>query len=179
MILGTDKVKKLIDEDNLIEDLCERELNNPESIVIDLRLNKLFKLKGKGFLGIDERQTPEAEEIISYHPGEKRSYTIKPGEYLIAESIEKVNVPKNVFVLFKPRTTLHRMGIIMRGTVADPGFGGILHPAIYNAGPCEVEIELGARFFQCIFVKIDGESVSYRGQWQGGRVFTEEKEKQV
>ena len=78
MILGTDKVKKLIDEEKLIEDLCERELNNPESIVIDLRLNKLFKLKGKGFLGIDERQTPEAEEIISYHPEEKRSYIIKP-----------------------------------------------------------------------------------------------------
>ena len=179
MILGTDKVKKLIAEEQLVEGLCERELNNPESVVIDLRLNKLFRISGKAFLGIDERETPKAEKIAEYHQDEKRSHIIKPGEYLIAETIEKVNVPKDVFVLFKPRTTLHRMGIIMRGTVADPGYSGILHPAIYNAGPCEVEIEMGARFFQAIFVKIDGDASPYRGQWQGGRVATERREEQV
>ena len=67
MILGTDKVKKLIDEDKLVENLCERELNNPESIVIDLRLNKLFKLTGKGFLGIDEelKDTVDTNMILS------------------------------------------------------------------------------------------------------------------
>lgn len=177
--MGTDKVKKLIAENGLVENLCERELNNPESIVIDLRLNKLFRLKGKGFLGVDERETPEVEVVAEYDSNEKRSYVVKPGEYLIAETIEKVNVPKDVFVLFKPRTTLHRMGVIMRGTIADPGYSGILHPAIYNAGPCEVEIELGARFFQCFFVKIDGDSALYRGQWQGGRVSTEGKETQI
>ncbi|MBT4651149.1 hypothetical protein HOC13_01355 [Candidatus Woesearchaeota archaeon] len=179
MILGTNKVQQLIKENNLVEGLCERELNNPESIVIDLRLNKLFKLKGKGFLGIDERQTPKVEELASYNSDNKSSYILKPGEYLIAETVEKINVPKDVFVVFKPRTTLHRMGVIMRGTVGDPGYSGILHPAIYNAGPCEIEIELGARFCQCFFIKIDGSTSSYRGQWQGGRVTTETREMQV
>lgn len=180
MILGTDKIKQLIEEKNLIENLCDREKFNPESVVIDLRLNKLFKLKGKAFLGITERQTPEAEEIASYNPDKKSSYVLKPGDYLIAETIEKINVPEDVFVLFKPRTTLHRMGIIMRGTVADPGFSGILHPAIYNAGPCEVEIELGARFCQALFVRIEGKASLYRGQWQGGRVTTgKDRETQV
>lgn len=179
MILGTDKVQKLIREEDLVQDLCERELNNPESIVVDLRLKKLFKLGGKAFLGITERETPKMEQIAEYDPNKKSSVIIKPGEYFIAETIEKVKIPQNVFMIYKPRTTLHRMGIVMRGTVADPGFEGILHPALYNAGPCEVEIELGARFSQIFFVKIEGKSSLYRGQWQGGRLTTEKKEKQV
>ena len=179
MILGTDKIKQMVAEENLIEGLCDREKNNPESIVIDLRLNKLFKIKGKAFLGVNERETPEVETVAEFEPGRRSSYVIKPGEYLIAETIEKVNIPKNVFLLLKPRTTLHRMGLILRGTIADPGFSGILHPAIYNAGPSEVEIEMGARFCQIFFVKIDGDASLYRGQWQGGRVTTEEREEQV
>lgn len=179
MILGTDKVQELIKEENLVQDLCERELNNPESIVIDLRLNKVYKMQGRAFLGINERETPSMEVVAEYDPEKKSSVIIKPGEYFIAETIEKVRIPKNVFMLYKPRTTMHRMGIIMRGTVADPGYEGNLHPALYNAGPCEVKIELGARFSQIFFLRIEGKTSNYRGQWQGGRVTTAGKEVQI
>jgi deoxycytidine triphosphate deaminase len=177
MLLGTEQIQELIKE-GLVQDLCARELENPESVVLDLRLNKVFKMKGKAFLGIEERETPEMEEIAAYDPEKKSSVVIKPGEYVIAETIEKVKIPEGIFMLYKPRTTLHRMGIMMRGTIGDPGFEGVLHPALYNAGPCEVEIEMGARFSQVCFLKIDGKSESYRGQWQGGRLTTEGKEEQ-
>jgi len=179
MLLGTDKIQKLIREEKLVEGLCERELNNPESVVLDLRLNKIYRLRGRAFLGVTERETPRTEPVAEFDAGKKSSYIIKPREYLIAETMEKVKIPKDVFMLFKPRTTLHRMGVIMRGTVADPGYEGNLHPAIYNAGPCEVEIELGARFCQIFFLKIEGKVNLYRGQWQEGRLTTEGREKQV
>ncbi len=177
--MGTDRINRLIKEQGLVEDISERELNNPESVVIDLRLNKLYRLEGKAFLGVAERETPKAEAVARYDPNWRSSYVIKPGEYLIAETIEKVNIPKDIFVVLKPRTTLHRMGIMLRGSIIDPGYSGILHPALFNAGSVEVEIEMGARFCQLFFMAVEGNSTLYRGQWQGGRVTTEKREEQV
>ena len=59
MVIGTKKLLKLIKEKNLIENLSERELTNPESCVFDIRIKELSQLKGEGFLGIDDRQTPQ------------------------------------------------------------------------------------------------------------------------
>ncbi|MFC1686754.1 hypothetical protein ACFL0E_00145, partial [Nanoarchaeota archaeon] len=113
MIIGTDKIKQLIRDENLVQDLCERELNNPESIVLDLRLNKVFKMKGRAFLGIDERETPEMECVAEYDPEKKSSIVIKPGEYVIAETIETVKIPENLFMIYKPRTTMHHYQLVL------------------------------------------------------------------
>ena len=46
MFLGVDKLLKLVREKKLVEDLCERELKNPEGCGFDLRLGKVWKIKG-------------------------------------------------------------------------------------------------------------------------------------
>ena len=38
---------------------------------------------------------------------------------------------------------------------------------------------MGARFVHVIFHEIKGSGSQYRGQWQGGRVTTRRKERQV
>ena len=50
---------------------------------------------------------------------------------------------------------------------------------IVNLGPSNVEIELGARIVHAMFFEVKGKTTLYRGQWQGGRVTTRKKEKQV
>jgi len=47
MVIGTKKLLKLIKEKNLIENLSERELTNPESCVFDIRIKELSQLKGE------------------------------------------------------------------------------------------------------------------------------------
>ncbi|KKW20682.1 MAG: Deoxycytidine deaminase [Parcubacteria group bacterium GW2011_GWB1_52_7] len=179
MILGVSELLRLVREIKLVENLSERELTNPEGAGFDLRLGKLFRLKGKGFLGVAERETPEVELAAEYDSAKKESVTIRPGEYYLTETIERLNVPLNLLVIAKPRTTLHRSGIITRVSVADPGYSGTLHPAIYNAGGVPVEIELGARYINIMFFEIKGEAAAYRGQWQGGRATTDGRETQV
>jgi len=49
MILGPNELLRLVKEENLVEGLSERELANPEGAGFDLRLGKLFRLKGRGF----------------------------------------------------------------------------------------------------------------------------------
>jgi len=179
MILGISELHRLVKEAKLVEDLSERELNNPEGAGFDLRLGKLFKLKGEGFLGVLERSTPEVELVAKYDPENTISVTIKPGEYFLTETIEKFNMPLNLLSIVKPRTTLHRSGIITRVSVVDPGYSGTVHPAIYNAGGVDVKLEMGARYVNAMFFEVKGETKAYRGQWQGGRLTTNGKEIQI
>lgn len=179
MILGTDIILELVREKNLIENLSERELKNPEGAVIDFRIARAFKLEGNGFLGIEERETPKAKIAAEFDPHEKSALILKPRDYFLTETMEKFNMPENLMAIIKPRTTLHRMGIIGRQTIADPGFSGTIHPALFNAGQSTVTIEMGARYMQVFFVEIKGKANLYRGQWQGGRAATNGREKQV
>lgn len=180
MILGISEIQKLIKSNNLISNLSKREIENPEGTVIDLRLDKLFKLEGKGFLGIEERETPEAKEVCGYEEGKTNSHVIKPGEYYLTRSMEEVNLPENIGSFFFTRTTLFRSGIAFFSGNVDPGYHGFITSAIYNAGGCDFEIEMGARFCSICFYDIKGSIKSlYRGQWQGGRESATKREKQV
>jgi len=179
MVLGVDKLLELVHEKKLIEGLCERELTNPEGTGFDLRLGELFTISGEGYLGEKERKTCDITSVAKYEEGKLITYTIKPGEFYLIKTIEKVNIPDNLVAEFKPRTTMQRMGIFFRASNGAPGYSGELTFAISNVGPCEVRIELGARVCQVIFHEVRGKTSLYRGQWQGGRVTTEGKEVQV
>ena len=40
-------------------------------------------------------------------------------------------------------------------------------------------LEMGARVLHIMFLRVEGKTNLYRGQWQGGRITTKEKEKQI
>lgn len=179
MVLGVDKLLELVEKNKLVEDLCERELTNPEGTGFDLRLGELFKISGEGYLGEAERKTCDIESVAKYEEGKVTTVTVKPGDFYLFKTIEKVNIPDNLVAEFKPRTTMQRMGIFFRSSQASPGYSGELTFAIANVGPCEVKIEMGARLCHVIFHEVNGKTHLYRGQWQGGRVTTGGKEVQV
>ena len=179
MILGVDKILKLVKEKKLVENLCDRELKNPEGAGFDLRIGEIYEIYGKGFLGIKERQTPKTRLLAKYNPKKKLSFVFKPGKYYLMKTIERVNTPENILILFRPRSTIFRMGLTIFTANVSPGYKGELIFGIINIGLCKVEIELGARVAYAMFFEVKGKSNLYRGQWQGGRVTTKKKEKQV
>ena len=179
MILGIDKLHKLVKNRKLVEGLCERELNNPEGAGFDLRIGEVYELEGKGFLGIDERKTPDVKLLARYEKGKKKSFIFKPGKYYAMKTIEKVNTLANILILFRPRSTLYRSGIAIFTGNASPGYCGELTFGIINLGPCEIKIELGARVAHAMFYEVKGKTNLYRGQWKGGRVNAKKREKQV
>ncbi|MCX7880981.1 MAG: 2'-deoxycytidine 5'-triphosphate deaminase [Patescibacteria group bacterium] len=179
MVIGPKKLLKLVKEINLVENLAKRELTNPEGAGFDLRLGEVYQIKGKAFLGIEERQTPAIELLAKYDPQKKQSFIFEPGEYYLVTTIEKINLPLDICAVFIPRTTTFRSGLFLRTGIAQPGYQGKLTFGLKNEGPVPVELELGARFVFAVFHWVDGGGEKYRGQWQGGRVTTEKKEKQV
>ncbi|MEK7109809.1 MAG: hypothetical protein AAB876_01155, partial [Patescibacteria group bacterium] len=120
MILGPKKLLQLVKTKHLVEGLASRELTTPEGAGFDLRLGELYKLEGgKAFLGEFERETPKIKLVAAYKA--KNIYIIKPGEYLLATTIEKVNTPLDITINFKPRTTTFRSGLFLRTGNVAPG----------------------------------------------------------
>lgn len=88
-------------------------------------------------------------------------------------------MPENLTASITHRSTTYRSGLMIRAGNVPPGYCGGLTFGLANAGPVTVEIEMGARFMHIQFSEVSGGGNMYRGQWQGGRVTTTKKEKQV
>ncbi len=182
MILGIKQLHKLVKEKKLVENLSERELINPEGAGFDLRLGEVFELTGDGFLGVEERQTPKAKSLAKYQPNkisDKNHFIFGPGKYYLVKTIEKVNLPVTLSGIIFPRTTMFRSGLALFNGLVQPGYCGELTFGVCNLGKSKIKISFGARIAHITFHKVLGEGNKYRGQWQGGRVAAEKKEKQV
>ena len=179
MVLGISELLKLVKEKKLVENLSQRELNNPEGAGFDIRIGEIYEVKGKGFLGVEERKTPDIDLIDKFKEGPERKVILKPKTYYLMKTIEKLNMPDNLLAIFTPRSTLFRSGVYIFGGQTAPGYSGELTTGIYNFRDEEFELELGSRVMHIMFFKVKGKSNLYKGQWQGGRVTTERKEKQI
>ena len=179
MILGVKKLLELVKEKKLVENLSERELTNPEGAGFDLRIGELYEVKGKGFLGVEERETPEMELVAKYEEGKTQKVSLLPRTYYAFKTMENVNMPDDLLAIMTPRSTLFRSGVYIFGGQTPPGYKGGLTMGIYNFRDNQFELEMGSRVVHIMFFEVKGESSLYRGQWQGGRVATKGKEKQV
>ncbi len=187
MILGPKKLLQLVKTKKLVEGLSERELTNPEGAGFDLRLGEVYRISGEAFLGETHRKTPEIKTVatVGSHPtslklrGASKKIVIKPGEFYLVKTIEKINLPLDQAAVILPRTTTFRSGLFLRTGPVQPGYSGELTFGLKNEGPVAVTIEMGARFAHIQFHEVKGGGSAYRGQWQGGRVTTKKKEKQV
>ncbi|MDP3769706.1 MAG: hypothetical protein U1A23_04910 [Candidatus Sungbacteria bacterium] len=179
MILGVSELLRLVREKKLVENLAPRELTNPEGAGFDFRIGALYQVIGKGFLGIEERETPAMQELVHYSPEEHRSVTLEPHVYYVMKTIEKVNTPSDIAILFRSRSTLYRSGIALFTGNGAPGYAGELNFGIMNLRNEPFTLEMGARVCHAMFYQVVGETAAYRGQWQGGRTTTDGKEKQV
>ena len=193
----------------IVTGLSERELTTPEGAGFDLRLGEVWEVKGQGFLGVEERETAKLKLIATFERSDlpkkdpstnsgqvspKRSdllkknpstssgqeiVSLRPGKYYVVKTVEDLNVPENIQVVFRPRSTLYRSGVALFSGNASPGYCGGINVGLINFGSKPFKIEMGARFIHAIFLEVKGKTHKYRGQWQGGRTQTKGKEKQV
>ena len=179
MFLGAKQLLQLVKDKKLMEGLCERELTSPEGAGFDIRIGEIYKISGKGFMGVTERETPKMELVAKYEEGKSTKITLEPKVYYLMKTIEKVNMPEDLLAISTPRSTLFRSGVYIFGGQVPPGYCGELSMGIYNFGDEPFDLEMGARVLHIMFSEVIGESNLYKGQWQGGRVTTREKEKQI
>ena len=179
MVLGIKELHRLTKEQKLVEGLSERELINREGAGFDLRIGELYEITGQGFLGVAERETPEMKLMAKYEENKTTEVQLKPNVYYLMKTVENVNMPENLLAIMTPRSTLFRSGVYIFGGQVPPGYQGGLNMGIYNYRDTDFRLEMGSRVVHIMFFEIKGEGNMYRGQWQGGRITTEQKEAQV
>lgn len=156
-------------------------LVEPEGAAIDVRLGEIWEMitDSDAFLKKITRKTKEYKKVADFKAGVDESYVLKPGRYYQFKTVEEIEVPNDLVMRFVARYNLLANGIMILAYKADPGFMGPFNVPIINLSGVPFEIELGARWAQCEFHRIDGEGVPYRGQWKDGRVHTDGEEVQV
>ncbi len=184
-VLGINEIHKRIKKHGLIKNLGKRELENPEGVGIDLRLGSVHKIiKGGAFIEMDgvelgKRLGVETKLVAQFVEGKVQEVVIKPGQYFLVQTYEEINTPLDLMPLLHPRTSLFRSGLLLLNSKTDPGYVGKLTMGLTNLSPFPVKLQLGARICNIIFHKIEGKTVKYRGQHQGGRVSPKKTERQV
>ena len=161
MILGSEIIKKLTEEKKLIESFDEKSLCGAG---YDLRVGKFYEITGASHLGVNGRTLPSANEIF------KDVIALGPDDYLLIETIEKVNMPKDVMARILPRSTVFRAGCFLVTAVVDPGYFGTLTMGLKNLSQCDFRLEKGSRIGQIVFEEVSGEANLYDGRYQGGKI---------
>lgn len=177
-VIGIHEVVRRIKEENLITGLGGRDLSSPEGTGIDLRLGAVHKIieggayiEADGAAGLGKRHGVKTEELYHLKDSDVQAeFIVRPGEYYLVQTAETIHTPLDLMPMVYPRSSLFRAGLLLLVTKTDPGYEGQLTFGLSNPGPFPVKLQLGARICNIIFHAIDGETIGYRGQHQGGRV---------
>ncbi|MBU0761898.1 MAG: hypothetical protein KKD39_02640 [Candidatus Altiarchaeota archaeon] len=160
MLLGKAKIIEYVNQ-GLLEDF---EMSCLGGAGYDLRLGKIYDLRSDSILGVSKRQMPEVQEVL----GSK--YSLKQGEYVLVETVERVNMPPNLAARVLNRSTVFRCGATLVNALVDPGYCGTLTFGLKNLSDRNFTVEKGARIAQIVFEEVSGETTGYNGRYQGGKV---------
>lgn len=129
----------------LIEHIGSDQIEQIEGTTVDLRLGAIYRPVGRASLMRDKRITPRIEKVMDIEESPDGVYLVSGGEYLLFQTIEQVNMPRDVFAYIRPRTTLIRSGIPLETAFISPNYQGRLTVGMKHQGPAEVEIQMGFR----------------------------------
>jgi len=163
-VIGYDGILKLIEQKKLVENVDE---NNIQPSGVDLRVKVVYRLKNGGYLGVKDRRTPDIE-VVDKEVG--RKVVLNPNEFVLVETMEKVNMPNDLSAIILPRSSLFRCGASLHTAVVDPGYIGTLTFGMKNLSEFPFEIEIGSKIGQIVFEEVKGNTKLYNGKYQGGKV---------
>ena len=92
---------------------------------------------------------------------------LMPGDFILASTIERFIMPKNVLGIVHDKSTWARLGIAVQNTVIEPGWCGWLTLEITNHSKEPIIIQRGDPIAQIVFHYLDKPaSVAYDGKYQ-------------
>lgn len=118
MILSNTDIKKYIDEGKIIIEPHMDKKIYPASYLFTLGENLLRPI-GEEIVDFKKKLLPEYEEV---RITEEYGYTLYPGDFILAQTREKLTLPKDIAMIIEGRSELARCGIevIQTSTFIEP-----------------------------------------------------------
>lgn len=107
----------------------------------------------------------------------EESFIIKPGEFVLASTLEYIKLPENITAFVEGRSSLGRLGLFIENAGwVDAGFEGQITLELYNANKYPIKLYYGMRICQLVFAMLDKTpSKIYKGKYSGQRKPTASK----
>ncbi len=110
-----------------------------------------------GCLRCEEASKPPDANDDSHGPcpGVPKYVRIPPHSFVLAESIETFNIPRDVLVVVVGKSTLARCGLIVNVTPGEPEWPGKWTIELSNTTPLPMRVYAGEGIMQCLFFRAD------------------------
>src|SRR6056297_3149203 len=92
---------------------------------------------------------------------EKEACLIPPNSFCLGKSLEKFEMPEDLFGLVVGKSTYARCGIIVNMTPIEPGWNGYLTIEVSNTTPLPAKIYAGEGIAQVVFFRGNRPKITY------------------
>jgi dCTP deaminase len=98
--------------------------------------------------------------------GINKEVSLLPGQFMLASTIEKFDMPNHVVGIVHDKSTWARRGLAVQNTVIEPGWKGWLTLELTNHGIHPLLIKRGMPIAQILFHSTDRPTKGYEGKYQ-------------
>lgn len=154
MILSDRDIKREIGKGRIVITPYDESLVGPCSV--DFRLGDSFSrvVLNEGFDYLDA-SNPDSFKTVPVSKGE--DYIMEPGEFIIAHTLESLDIPADIAVVIKGKSSVGRIGIgnSHHAGLVDLGWRGVLTLEIVNDLNVRNILRVGSKIGQFIFLRAE------------------------
>lgn len=90
-----------------------------------------------------------------------------PGEFMLASTIERFDMPNDVLAVVHDKSSWARRGLTVQNTIIEPGWRGFLTLELTNHSDSVIYIDEGSPIAQIIFHRLEEPTeIPYQGRYQ-------------
>ena len=155
MVLSDRSIREALDSGHIVVDPLGEGCIQPASVDIRIDRNIRVFLAPEEYSVVDVRTNLDGitrpDEIPDPAP-----YVLEPGEFILANTIENVELPDDVVARLEGKSSLGRLGLMVHATAGyiDPGFKGQLTLEISNVARARISIFYGMKIGQVSFLRL-------------------------
>jgi len=175
MILSDKRLRRLLKNGDIVVEPIEENQIQPSSI--DLRLGNeflIYTLEG-GIIDVTDNNIDKHLKRIEV--GFEEGFIIQPKQFVLATTIEYIELPNYITAFVEGRSSLGRLGLFIENAGwVDAGFKGNITLEFFNANLKPLKIYPGMRICQLVFSEMkEPAERGYMGKYLGQRGTTASK----
>ena len=154
MVLSDRSIKEEIAKGRIVIDPLGEGCIQPASV--DVHLDKrvlVFRNSRRAYIDVREDMSDLTEMI---EIDEDRPFMLHPGEFVLASTLEHIELPEDLVARLEGKSSLGRIGLLIHSTAGyvDPGWKGHLTLELSNVANLPVTLYLGMKIGQLSYLRL-------------------------
>lgn len=133
-------------------------VNNLQPASVDVRLGPTLLVHSRSSRPLDP-EAPDDSNVTTIILGDKDTHLMCPGDFIIASTIEKVTLERDMVSRFEGKSSLARIGLVphVAAGFIDPGFSGKITLELKNLGARPIILRPGMFIGQLCFIRLESD----------------------